>query len=97
VLLIAGAPSYDYRFLARMFERDPTVKLSTWLQSADARAVRDGDVAIDALPTGIEEINKYDAIILMDCDPSELDPTWASVISMFVSDYGGGVLYAAGN
>ncbi|MBK8269026.1 MAG: hypothetical protein IPK83_12255 [Planctomycetes bacterium] len=97
VLLIAGAPSYDYRFLARLFERDQTVELSTWLQSADSKAVRDGNKVIIALPTTLEEINKYDAIIIMDCDPSELDPTWASIVSTYVSDYGGGLLYAAGN
>lgn len=97
VLLIAGAPSYDYRFLARMFERDTTVELSTWLQSADSKAVRDGDKVITALPATLEELNTYDAIILMDCDPAEFDPTWGSVISTYVSDYGGGLLVAAGN
>ncbi|HWL93450.1 MAG TPA: hypothetical protein VNT79_07930, partial [Phycisphaerae bacterium] len=97
VLLIAGSPSYDYRFLARLFERDKTVEVSTWLQSADAKAVRDGDQVIAALPDTFEEVNQYDAIMLMDCDPAEFDPTWGSMIATYVSDYGGGLLYAAGN
>ncbi len=97
VLLISGGPSYDYRFLSRLLERDATVELSTWLQSADINAVRDGNVVLTALPIGTEEINKYDAIILMDVDPRELDPTWSSVVATFVTDYGGGVMYAAGN
>ncbi|MCB9852702.1 MAG: VWA domain-containing protein [Phycisphaerales bacterium] len=97
VLLVSGGPSFDYRFLSRLLERDKTVELSTWLQSADINAVRDGNVVLEQLPVGTEEINKYDAVILMDVDPRELDPTWASVLATYVSEYGGGVLYAAGN
>ncbi|MFQ5430785.1 MAG: hypothetical protein ACE5E1_10790 [Phycisphaerae bacterium] len=96
VLLVAGAPSYDYRFLARMLERDATVDLSTWLQSADAGAVRDGNTIITELPTTPAEINRYDALILMDCDPGEFDPTWGSILASYVSDHGGGLLYQAG-
>lgn len=97
ILLISGSPSYDYRFLSRMLERDATVDLSTWLQSADINAVRDGNSVIKELPTETEDINKYDAIILMDCDPKEFNPTWGSIIANYVSDHGGGLLYAAGN
>ncbi|MBX3395064.1 MAG: hypothetical protein KF841_06815 [Phycisphaerae bacterium] len=97
VLLIAGSPSYDYRFLSRMFERDPTVNLSSWLQSADSKAVRDGNSVITQLPETPEELNLYDAIIMMDCDPTEFGPTWGSLVAAYVSDYGGGLLYAAGN
>lgn len=97
ILLVAGSPSYDYRFLARMLERDATVELSTWLQSADERAVRDGDATITELPTTLENVNKYDAILLMDCDPRGFGPTWADVLAAYVSDHGGGLLYAAGN
>lgn len=97
VLLVSGGPSYDYRFLSRLLERDKTVELSTWLQSADINAVRDGNVVLEALPVGTEAINKYDAVILMDVDPRPLDPTWSSVLSTYVAEYGGGLLYAAGN
>ena len=97
VLLIAGSPSYDYRFCTRMLERDATVELSTWLQSADVSAVRDGNKVITELPATLEELNEYDAIILMDCDAKEFGPTWGSLASLFISDHGGGLLFAAGN
>jgi len=97
VLLIAGAPSYDYRFLARMLERDPGIEVSLWLQSADANAVREGDVVITSLPSNQEDLFKYDALILMDADPAEFDPTWASLVASFVSEHGGGLLIEAGN
>ncbi len=97
VLLVAGGPSYDYRYLSRLLERDKTVELSTWLQSADINAVRDGNVVIEELPVGTELINQFDAVILMDIDPREIDPTWSSILATYVSEYGGGVLFAAGN
>jgi hypothetical protein len=97
VLLVAGAPSYDYRYLARMLERDKSVDVSCWLQSADAKAIRDGTTVITELPTKPEDLFKYDAILLMDIDPAELDPTWGSLVATFVADQGGGLLFAAGN
>ncbi|GJQ25776.1 MAG: hypothetical protein HBSAPP02_08080 [Phycisphaerae bacterium] len=97
ILLVSGAPSYDYRYLARMLERDPGIDVSLWLQSADAHAVREGDVIITSLPANQEELFKYDALILMDADPADFDPTWASLVATFVSEHGGGVLFQAGN
>lgn len=97
VFVIAGSPTYDYRFLTRMLERDATVDVSTWLQSADVGAVRDGDTIITELPTRQEDLFQYDAILLIDPDPEEFDPVWASLVATFVTDHGGGLLYAAGN
>jgi hypothetical protein len=97
VLIVSGAPSYDHRFLTRMLERDPGIEVSTWLQSADVQAVREGTRVITELPATQEELYKYDAILLLDCDPNEFDPTWASMVSSFVSDHGGGLLVQAGN
>ena len=97
ILLIAGAPSYDYRYLARMLERDKAVDVSCWLQSADVKAVRDGTTIITELPSSPEEIYKYDAIVLLDVDPAMLDTSWAAIVSTFVTERGGGLIYEAGN
>ncbi len=96
VLVIAGGPSYDYRFLTRMLERDATVDLSTWLQSADINAVRDGNTIIRELPIEPEKLFEYDALIFLDASPRGFDPTWGSLVATFVVDHGGGVLFAAG-
>lgn len=96
VLLVAGAPSYDYRYLARLWERDKTVDVACWLQSADVHAVRDGDLQLKELPSEQKELFRYGAIVLLDCDPAALEPTWGSLVATFVSDHGGGVIYEAG-
>jgi hypothetical protein len=95
VLLVSGGPSWDYRFLARLLERDPSFDVSCWLQSADDTAVRDGDIVIDHLPATPEELFRYDAVILMDVDPREIDSRWSELVSKLVSEHGGGVLYTA--
>ncbi|MEE8169291.1 MAG: vWA domain-containing protein, partial [Phycisphaerae bacterium] len=95
ILLIAGAPSYEYRYLSRLLERDETIDLSCWLQSADARAVRDGNTVIDHLPATRDELFDFDALVLLDPDPEGFDPQWAGLASQMVDAFGGGLLYAA--
>lgn len=95
VLLVAGAPNWDYRYLSRLLQRDRTFELSCWLQSADVDAVRDGNVVIDHLPATAEELFAYDAIILLDPDPIEFTAEWSELVSDLVTRHGGGLLYAA--
>ncbi|MCB9850441.1 MAG: VWA domain-containing protein [Phycisphaerales bacterium] len=95
VLLVAGSPSWDYRYLSRLLERDRTFQTSCWLQSADVDAVRDGNVVIDHLPATAEELFEYDAIILLDPDPFELTADWAELVSDLVTEHGGGLIYEA--
>ncbi|HUU82481.1 MAG TPA: hypothetical protein VM243_03150 [Phycisphaerae bacterium] len=95
VLLVAGGPSWDYRYLSRLLERDDAFDVSCWLQSADVDAVRDGNTIIDHLPTTAPELFAYDAIILLDPDPDELTQDWCRQTARLVTQYGGGLLYAA--
>lgn len=96
VLLVAGRPTFDYRFLTALLVRDRTIDVSCWLQSADPQAVRDGDTILTALPRTPEELFDYDAIVLLDPDPRELDSTWALTVRRLVDELGGGLLYQAG-
>lgn len=96
VLIVAGRPSYDYRYLARLLERDNSVELSCWLQSADVNAVRDGDTVIREMPRRPDDIFAYDAIILMDPNPRGLDAGWALVVRRWIEEFGGGLLLEAG-
>ncbi len=95
VLLIAGGPSWDYRYVSTLLQRDDTIDLSCWLQSADVSAVRDGDIVIDHLPTTPEELFQYDVLILMDPDKKEFDEPWCRLVDKLVTEQGGGLLVAA--
>ncbi len=96
VLVVAGRPNYDYRAVARLLERDNSVNVACWLQSADQRAIRDGDIQLTELPRKPEEIFAYDAILLMDASATDLDASWATLLRRFVDEFGGGVLVQSG-
>lgn len=95
VLVVAGAPSWTYRYLTRLLTRDQTVDVSTWLQSAAVDAVRDGNTIIDHLPTDDRELFAYDAIVLLDPDPDQLPLGWCASVHRMVAEHGGGVVYEA--
>ena len=96
VLIVSGRPSYDYRYVSRLLERDKTVELSCWLQSADQAAVRDGNTLILELPRKPEEVFDYDALLLLDPNPRNLDASWAVTVRRLIDEFGGGVLLQAG-
>jgi len=96
VLVVAGGPSWEYRYLTRLLHRDATINVSCWLQSADDNAIRDGNTIIDHFPREPEALSDYDCIILMDPQPGDVDPTWAASVESIVSNVGGGLLYVAG-
>ena len=96
VLLVAGHASFDYRRVTQLFERDGSIELSCWLQSADENALRDGDVPIDHLPRDPSEIFEYDVLLLMDPDPGELNSSWALAVRRLIDEFRGGVLFQAG-
>ncbi len=96
VLVVAGGPTREYRFVTALLERDPSVDVSCWLQSADPTAVRDGDTQLKELPRKSEDVFSFDAILLLDPNPAGLDSTWAVTVRRFVDEFGGGLLYSAG-
>ncbi len=95
VLLIAGGPGWEYRYVSRLLMRDSTFDVSCWLQSADVEAVRDGNTIIETLPESAEELFVYDAVILLDPDSSDFGPGWARSLETLVTEHGSGVAYVA--
>ena len=95
VLLVSAGPSWDYRFVSRLLERDDTVNVSCWLQSADLNAVRDGNTIIDHLPLLPEELLAYEVVVLMGPNEAEFDERWARLMDRFVTEHGGGLLLCA--
>ncbi|MGD8451667.1 MAG: vWA domain-containing protein [Phycisphaerae bacterium] len=96
VLIVAGGPTYEYRYVTRLLERDRSIDVSCWLQSADEQALRDGNTILEALPREPAALFAYDAILLLDPDPEELDAAWALTLRRCVDEMGGGVLLEAG-
>jgi uncharacterized membrane protein len=95
VLLMAGNPSREYFYLLPALLRDPVVRLSCWLQSADIDYIQQGNLGIDRLPRNIEEWKKYDVVLLFDVDPNKITSQQVAEIEHMVRD-GGGLMVIAG-
>jgi hypothetical protein len=96
VLMIAGGPSPDVQFLRNALMRDPHVEFAAWFQHADPGFRQPGDRPIARLPNDEAELRHYDALLLIDPDMRALGPQWPDLITRFVSQDGGGLIFVAG-
>ena len=96
VLLIAGAPSNEFRMLRDMFRRDQRVHLASWLMSADPELPQEGNSVLAKLPSSPEELFEYDVTILQDIDPRGLPAGFLDLVERFVGKHRGGLAYIAG-
>ncbi len=96
VLLIAGAPTWEYQAVQRLLENDKTINLSCWLQSMDDGRAQQGNTPLDHLPATQEELFKFDVIMMFDPNPQEFDDNWVTLVKDFVGRHAGGLLYMAG-
>jgi len=96
VLLVSGTPNWDYRFLRQILEREKSVDVSCWLQSLEEGRGQEGDTPITRLPRTREDLFAYDVIVLLDPDPKEFDEALVDLLTEFVRDHSGGLLFMAG-
>ncbi len=96
VLLIAGGPSHEYRFLQVALTRDKTIEVRCWLQSADPNFPQDGDVSIQALPLDHKEMDEIDVVVLVDPDPKKLTREFCQLAADHVLEGGGGLWWVGG-
>jgi hypothetical protein len=96
VLLAQSYPSYEFRFLKTLLERDRTVQLAAYLQDADPEYVAQDKSALRAFPLSREELFEYDVLVIGDLDPRLLPrSTWQNV-QAFVAEKGGGIVLLSG-
>ena len=86
VLLVGGAPSWDFRYLRGALSRTPWVNLRTALLDAD-------DAKLDVTP---RQIGAYDVIILSDAPAKALSPEQWDAVRRAVVQRGASVILVAG-
>ncbi len=96
LLLIAGAPSPEVQFLRNALQRDQHVDFAAWMQHVDPGFRQPGDHPISRLPNDSAELRRYDAILLVDPDMRALGPQWPEMLTNFVGQEGGGLIFVAG-
>jgi hypothetical protein len=96
VLLVQAYPSYEFRFLKSLLERDDTVRLSTYLQDADPAFAEQDKTALRSFPLAREELFEYDVLLFGDVDPRLLPRSAWENVRAFVVEKGGGLAFLAG-
>jgi hypothetical protein len=96
VLLVAGAPTWDYRLVQKLLSRDKTIQVSCWLQTLDEERAQEGTRPISRLPITKNELFYYDVILLFDPNTQEIDRAWIELLKQFVGEHSGGLLFMAG-
>lgn len=96
VLLVAGAPTWEYRLVQKLLARDKTIVVSCWLQTLDEERAQEGTRQITRLPITKDELFYYDVVMLFDPNPQEFDQAWIDLLKDFVGEHSGGLLFMAG-
>ncbi|MEQ8846504.1 hypothetical protein [Botrimarina sp.] len=96
VLLAAGYPNYEFRYLKHLLERDETIRVANYLQSADPQYAEADLTALPRMPLRLDALAEYDVVVLIDLDPTLLPRSVWDELGRFVSERGGGLVLVAG-
>ncbi|MDP7020004.1 MAG: VWA domain-containing protein, partial [Pirellulaceae bacterium] len=96
VLLIAGGPSREFRFLRNLLFRDPEVVSHVWLQSGKPGISQESDQLIFEFPEIPDELYKYDCIVAFDPNWLELTAGQVDLLEKWVAEKAGGLVVVAG-
>jgi hypothetical protein len=104
VLIAEGYPRYDFRYVKALFERESeavrgnkSIDVDSFLASAHPEHPKQDRTSINRFPT-LDELKKYDVVILGDIDPKQLPKpdVVLDALTKYVKDHGGGLLVLAG-
>jgi hypothetical protein len=96
VLLLAGGPTRDYRFLRGQLRRDPHVVVDVLLQGAATGISQDAAKILSDFPRTRDELFLYDAIVAFDPDWTLLDAAQVDLLEEWVAREAGGLIAVAG-
>lgn len=96
VLMVQSYPSFEWRRLKAMLERDPSIEFHTVLQEADLEYAEIDQSALRVFPVRRDELFAYDVILFGDVNPSFLSGSAMQNLAEFVSEKGGGLVFIAG-
>ncbi len=98
LLYVEGYPRFDYRYIKNAFLREPTIRFSALLLSADRDFAQEGTEPIRRFPETPDELNQYDVVLFGDVDPTGdwLTPAQMDMLVDLVGQRGGGFGLIAG-
>jgi len=101
VLLMAGGPMRDYRFLRNMLYRHPGINVDVWLQTVDAGShlgvSQESDQLLVEFPPTPAEMSRYDVVVAFDPDWSAIPAERLPILIDWVEKHAGGIILVAGD
>ncbi len=96
VMMLAGGPMREYRFLRNLLYRDRSTTVDVLLQSARPGISQDADKLLDDFPVTREEMFEYDCVVAFDPDWQALSREQIDLLETWVAEQGGGLIVVAG-
>ena len=96
VLLVAGGPTREYRFVRNLLYRDKSIQLDAWLQTGQPGMSQDADNVLTEFPQNAEELFEYDAIAMFDPDWTAIDAASMDRLDRWLAQQAGGMVLVAG-
>jgi hypothetical protein len=96
VLLAAGYPNYEFRYLKNLLDRDSSFALESYLQEADVDYAQQDATAIAQLPMEADGLDEVDVVLMIDLNPRLMPPRWWQNVERHVVEQGGGLVLVAG-
>jgi uncharacterized membrane protein len=100
ILYIEGEPRWEYKFIRRAEEDDPTVQLVSMLRTSENKIYRQGisdpGELAEGFPVRAEDLFSYSGIIIGSVDADYFTPLQQELLREFVDRRGGGILFLGG-
>jgi hypothetical protein len=100
ILYIEGEPRWEFKFIRRAEEDDPTVQLVSMLRTSENKIYRQGISDPSELAAGFpvrpEDLFGYSGIIVGSVDADYFTPLQQELLREYVDRRGGGVLFLGG-
>jgi len=96
VLLLAGGPTREYRFLRNTLHRDKTIAVDVLLQTARPGVSQDARAVLEDFPATRKEMAEYDCVVALDPDWQALSAAQIDVLENWVAEQSGGLVIVAG-
>ena len=96
VLLFAGGPTREYRFLRTQLYRDASTTVDVLLETAQPGISQEADRILDHFPATPEEMFAYDCVVAFDPNWQMLTQGQVDLLERWVGEQGGGLMVIPG-
>ncbi len=100
ILYIEGEPRWEYKFIRRAEDDDPTVQIVSMLRTSENKIYRQGindpNELADGFPTRPEDLFGYSGIIIGSVAADYFTPLQQELLREYVDRRGGGILFLGG-